>query len=371
MSDNKIFIRNIWFMLSYVFNSIKHTDLALIGVEDCDNADDLFAKILSIAIDRQIKRGLYREYITKTDDLSVIKGKLNIAGTIRNKLQKKLKVSCTFEELSANDQYNSIIKTACFALLKNNKVNVATKNSLKKSMLFFADVDIVDPKLIRWGDLHFHRNNASYETIISICKFLLENSLPSSENGRNKLINIDTDKKLYSLYENFIREFYRYHYDKKDLYVHSGNPEIKWAFNNSLKAYENNSKVPGIERWPHMNADVVMETEDKKLILDAKYYSKTMQSRYENSKKKYISHNLYQIFSYVKNEAANTGEVKKVAGMLLYAKTNEDFLESDVIIAGNDFYVRDLDLSKTSAEIKKRLFEIVDTVFGKGIPRKE
>ncbi len=354
MSDNKIFIRNIWFMLSYVFDSIKHTDLELKDEEDYDNADDLFAKIISNAVARQIKRGLYREYINKTDDLSVIKGKLNIAGTIRNKLQKKLKVSCTFEELSVNDQYNSIIKTACFALLKNNKIDIATKNSIKKSMLFFADVDIVDPKLIRWGDLHFHRNNASYETIISICKFLLENNLPSSENGRNKLINIDTDEKLYSLYEKFIRAFYRHHYNKS-LAVESGHKKIQWD------GRLNDKELPA--SWPAMYADVVIEDKRsrKKLILDAKYYTKATRQYY--GKERYINANLYQIFTYVENEKkAYNGEVM---GMLLYAQPEGvEFEQSKVCINENWYYVKTLNLNQKSQNIANDLVAIINDCFG-------
>lgn len=59
------------------------------------------------------------------------------------------------------------------------------------------------------------------------------------------------------------------------------------------------------------------------LIIDAKYYSHTTQLQF--NKNTIHSNNLYQIFTYVKNkEYTFKDEKHRVAGMLLYARTNEE-----------------------------------------------
>jgi len=72
---------------------------------------------------------------------------------------------------------------------------------------------------------------------------------------------------------------------------------------------------------PKMSADTTITSEKIKLIIDTKFYSKTLQTNRFSSNQMVISNNLYQIFSYVKNEAAATPD-KSVRGMLLYPQVD-------------------------------------------------
>jgi 5-methylcytosine-specific restriction enzyme subunit McrC len=98
---------------------------------------------------------------------------------------------------------------------------------------------------------------------------------------------------------------------------------------------------------------------DYTLIIDAKYYSKTMQQRSDDHKRTLHSNNLYQMFTYVKNYDKNhTGNV---SGMLLYAKTEEIITpDADFIIDGNKISAKTLDLNVPFSLIAKRLDDIVD-----------
>lgn len=66
------------------------------------------------------------------------------------------------------------------------------------------------------------------------------------------------------------------------------------------------------------------------------------------------SHNMYQIFSYVKNmDSSNSGNV---AGLLLYAKTDEEIVpDCDYKINGNRISVKTLDLNTDFSNIAKQL----------------
>lgn len=75
------------------------------------------------------------------------------------------------------------------------------------------------------------------------------------------------------------------------------------------------------------------------------------------------SNNLYQIFTYVKNQdVKNTGNV---AGMLLYAKTDETITpDYDFQIGGNKYSVKTLDLNISFPNIAAQLDKIVESYFG-------
>ena len=77
------------------------------------------------------------------------------------------------------------------------------------------------------------------------------------------------------------------------------------------------------------------------------------------------SNNLYQIFTYVKNkEYTFKAEEHRVAGMLLYARTNEEIQPDQIYqMHGNQISVKTLDLNKPFNELSKQLDDIVKAYF--------
>ena len=109
-----------------------------------------------------------------------------------------------------------------------------------------------------------------------------------------------------------------------------------------------------------MQTDIFLRYRSKILIIDTKYYGKTMQTQYD--KTTLHSGNVYQIFTYVKNQdAAGTGNV---SGMLLYAKTDEDITpDCSFVMGGNRISVKTLDLNKEFSLIAAQLDRIAEEHF--------
>ena len=110
-------------MLSYAFQSLKQSLYEDIAVEEFEDIHNLFAGILSNGIGSQLKQGLYREYVDKYDDLTVLRGKLNIQGTIKNRVQNRQRLSCEFDELSEDNIFNQILKLTATILIKNSRTS--------------------------------------------------------------------------------------------------------------------------------------------------------------------------------------------------------------------------------------------------------
>ena len=108
-----------------------------------------------------------------------------------------------------------------------------------------------------------------------------------------------------------------------------------------------------------MQTDIHLQKENDVLLIDAKYYSHTTQSQF--NKNTIHSNNLYQIFTYVKNkEYTFKDEKHRVAGMLLYARTNEEIQPDQTYqMHGNQISVKTLDLNKPFNELSKQLDDIV------------
>ena len=77
---------------------------------------------------------------------------------------------------------------------------------------------------------------------------------------------------------------------------------------------------------PTMLTDITLQKSDKKIIIDTKYYKEAFQSKYD--KRKINSSNLYQLFSYLKNQETNSELTLNCEGILLYPSIQNDFTHS-------------------------------------------
>jgi len=347
MSNNSIFIKNIYYMLSYAFRELSEGVYENIAKEEFDNIHNLFTAILVKGISKQLKQGLYREYVSFNEDLPTLRGKINMPGTVQNYVSQKRKLSCDYDELSVNNSLNQILKTTSLLLIKHESVDAEYKNELKKEILYFSDVDLINPTTINWSGIKLHRNNASYRLLLSICQLVVEGMLLTTTDGEYKLSSFVDDQRMCRLYEKFILEYYI----KEWPCITASAPEIKWALDDGIGTM-----------LPTMQSDIVLEYANKTLIIDAKYYGEILQTQFDVDTVR--SNNLYQIFTYVKNLSINKGENNTVSGMLLYAKTDNG-IQPDFTyqMSGNQIKVITLDLYTDFSELSAQLNSIVIDYF--------
>lgn len=346
-SDKGILIKNIYYMLTYAFQSLRQSNYDKVAAEEFENIHDMFAAILGKGVASQLKQGLYREYILQEEELSVLRGKLNIQGTIRNKIQHKQKLSCEYDELSENNLLNQILKTTMQVLVRQKTVKQEHKVVLKKNLVFFDNVDVIESGQIKWDRIRYQKNNQSYRMLMNVCYLVITGLILSTDKGEVKLATFLDHRAMHSLYEKFILEYYRYHHPE-----YKANPDtIPWDIDDGM-----------IEFLPAMVTDITLKHGGRTLIIDAKYYAHTMQSQYDI--RSIHSGNLYQVFTYVKNlDKDNTGNV---AGMLLYAKTQEQITPNNKYsMGGNTIWVKTLDLNLPFSQIAEQLEKIAGDYFGK------
>ena len=157
-------------MLSYAFQVLKQQDYENVAAEEFDEVYKLFAAILCKGVPRLLKQGLHKEYIIHHDNLTSMRGKLDINGTIVNKMQQKQLLACEYDELSENNIYNQIIKTTMYCLIRADGVKPEHKTTLKKLIAGFGNVDLISKDTIKWNTLHYYRNNRNYEMLLNICQ---------------------------------------------------------------------------------------------------------------------------------------------------------------------------------------------------------
>ena len=340
-------IRNVYYMLSYAFQVLNEQGYRNLATEEFNNTAELCAAILAKGIASQLKRGLGREYIPQTEALSTLRGKIDIAESIKTQSLLKQQLVCTYDEFSINSYMNRVIKTTVELLLRSD-IAKSRKKDLRKLMVFFSDVETLDLYNINWH-LKYNRNNQTYRMLIGICFLVVNGLLQTQVAGETKLMDFFDEQRMCRLYEKFILEYYRKHHPQ----IKANASQIPWQLDDGIS-----------EMLPVMQTDIMLSRGDRVLIIDAKYYGRTTQQQFGI----YTLHsnNLYQIFTYVKNkEHELQNKAHEVAGLLLYAKTDElVFPNNEYRMSGNRITVRTLDLDCDFQEIAQQLDGIANAFFG-------
>lgn len=206
---------------------------------------------------------------------------------------------------------------------------------------------MIDPTSVKWSTIRFQRSNRSYRMLISLCQFILEGMLLTTDQGEYKMASFVDEQRMCRLYEKFILEYYNKEYPVLDVRA----SQIPWALDDGVGTL-----------LPIMQSDITLSYGNKVLIIDAKYYAHTMQSQYDTHT--LHSNNLYQIFTYVKNKDVEFGDkIHEVSGMLLYARTDETIQpDNSYMMSGNRISVKTLDLNCSFPLIAAQLNAIADNL---------
>lgn len=337
-------IRNVYYMLSYVFHKLKDGGYVRCSTEDFPNVVDLLAEILIHGISVQLKRGLEKGYHPITENTQSLRGKINLSESVRTLSRLSGRMVCEYDCFDENCYRNRILKTTMLLLLRQNICH-RQKQGLRKLLHYFRDVEEIAPQLIHWRQ-QYNRNNESYQLLMGICSMILRNLLQTQEDGSMKLKQFFDDKDLCRLYEKFILNYFRREHPE----LRSSSEQIAWALVGNRSPF-----------LPVMQSDVILRAGQKTLIIDAKYYANNLQNRYGDSHSIH-SNNLYQIYTYVDNYRKLHPD-EEVSGMLLYARTDA-LLQPDSEIPLHDITIsiRTLDLNQEFRDIAAQLDRIADTL---------
>lgn len=339
-------VQNVYYMLAYAFQVLHEQGYKNVATEEFDNVAELLSAILCRGVSVQIKRGLIRQYISREEALASPRVKLEIGESIKTQVIRKKQLVCNYDEFSVDAYPNRIIKTTMDLLLRGS-ISKARKKEIRKLMIFFDGISILDIHSINW-DIQYDRNNQTYRMLIAVCRFVIKGLLQTTADGSTKIMDYADDQTMAKLYEKFILGYYQREHPELKAY----SPQIAWQVTDGYRTL-----------LPTMQSDIVITNKaaKKTLIIDAKYYTHNMQMKAPYMTQTLHSGNLYQIFTYVKNWSAAPDEV--VSGMLLYAGTDDAIQpNNDYQMSGNQISVKTLDMDCDFSKIAAQLDSIADRI---------
>lgn len=343
MTPGPITIRNVYVMMAYAFGAMRDEGRDRIASEPFDHLHDLLAEILVRGVGAEVKRGLHRDYRRNREDLATVRGRIDITGTIATRSKVKGRLVCEFDEYEIDTPHNRVLKSVLILLIRSGQTTPSRKGALRRLLPYLDGVTLIAPTSIRWATLTYHRATARYRMLMGVCELIVRGLLPTRSSGSTDLSSWISDEAMSSLYERFLREYYAFHH-----------PELSPRASHVAWDYDHASAV-GAGQLPAMRTDVTLRHGSRVLIIDAKFYSRTLQTRWE--KETIHSGHLYQMLAYVNN--ADVDHSGTVSGLLLYARTDAKSQPGlDVMIQGNRIGARTLDLDTPWERVRSELDHI-------------
>lgn len=344
-------IKNIYYLLCYAWDKLEERDLVDVDKITSNNLVDMFAIVLINATTRLIKKGFDRHYIEQVNEVCGVKGKLNLAATIKGNKLANLKTICEYDELSYSILHNQILKTTISKLRRTAGIDKQLRDRLHFVENNLPPIDEIHIKLKHFKQVQLHRNNCHYDFVLKVCQLIFECQLIDESKGNYRFKDFTRDrKKMAELFEAFVKNYYKIRHTefnsvKSDI--------IEW------KLQTINGSDKGV--IPKMRTDITLTSDSKKIIIDTKYYPKALVSSRIDSKEKFISHHLYQLLAYIINQEDNEIKISMTCeGILLYPTVDVEF---DYKYSHKDHIIRlmTINLDQDWIGIEKSMDEIVKT----------
>ena len=350
MSGNAIPIANIYYLLCYALDHVTEANVIRLNeLEKLDAAQDLLGKLLAEGSFRLLRGGLDRDYRRKREDLAGIRGKVRVSETANRALRAQGKVACAFDEMSYDILHNQIIRSTLKNLMDISDLDRNVHSEVRLAYERLAGISTLPLSRRLFGQVSLNRNRRYYRFLLSVCRLIHKHLLVDEQSGPARFMEF-SEERMASLYEQFIINFYKREQDR--YHVNPGGRTIHWIKQGTPHRYEG--------MIPRMEADVILEERrqpSRRVILDAKYYSAALSTRYEREKIR--SAHLYQILAYLRNRESGSENGMRHEGMLLYPAVNSE-IWADLCLEGFAIRVRSINLAQDWRRIHTDMLALID-----------
>ncbi|QMU30365.1 5-methylcytosine restriction system specificity protein McrC [Adhaeribacter radiodurans] len=341
-------IQNIYYLLSYAWDKIDWLpNPELVGNETGADSVNLLVSMLLPEVQHLLTQGLATDYKTQKQQIKGIKGKLLLNETIRYNLKSAPgQTICSVEELSHDIIPNQIIKTTLLELQQTVNLSSGFYKKINAFLPAFALVQPLSSTIQVNVPAQLPRYQlARYRFVLNCCTFIRQNLLPTNDHKAYTFKAFLKDKKqMAAIFEAFVRNFYRR--EQSGFSVKS--ERINW------KSAENTEEIQ--DYLPVMYTDISLQSADRKIIIDTKFYKKALLPHHQ--KEKLHSKHLYQLFTYLQNSPLIHPN-QTVEGILLYPVVNTE-LNLEYVLSGNRVRVCTINLNQPWIKIKENLVKLLD-----------
>lgn len=341
-------IKNLYLLLLYAWDLLDTGETVDVGNLETQHPQNLLAYVLFEAIERIVRRGFDRTYVTNLAESSTIRGSIDFGETVRRGSLQRCAVVCRADELSVDSLENRVLKSTLGLMLRDAALDADVRKSAVALHSMFSEVRNISLVPTTFTKVQIHRSNRNYSLPIQICRIYCEAFSPEQHGSGAAFIDFFKDPiRMRSLFESFVRNLLRYRLNAN---FTVGRRRQQW--------FDIKGNAEALELVPTLNFDVLVETAHCSLIIDTKFTPNSLSERW--TRKRYRTEHLYQMFAYLENYASTTS--RAVEGLLLYPAVNGEWQE-EIMIRGKRMRFSTVSLNDTWSSIEARIVTLASDFF--------
>ncbi|GAB3299861.1 McrC family protein [Hymenobacter tenuis] len=339
-------IQNLYYLLCYAWNRLpERAELLATHAGAFHRPLELLAHVLLTATRRQLRLGLPVAYTERTEELPELRGRVQLAPTLSRDLLRQGRAVCAYDELGADTALARLLLGTLQQLSRTRSLPLPLRQEIRLVMRRFpAAVTPAPPSVAGLRHVRRLRPSGLAGLLLNICELIYQSALPSPDAaGGTRFRDFRRDEALMArIFEQFVRNFYRLEQRRYRVLSET----IQW------QAEADTSDTLGL--LPAMITDTTLESPERKIILDTKYYAAALRQRY--NQQKLIAPHLYQLYAYLQNQP--TTPAQKLEGILLYPASAQA-IDVRYSLGGHPIRIVTIDLAQPWEQIAAGLLALV------------
>lgn len=296
------------------------------------NLYEIFINMYLQEVNNLVKKGVKSTYVTNSENLETIKGKLNIKEHIKRNIIHKEKFYCCYDEYQINRSENKLIKTTLLILNKTTE-RIENKKLINKLLMYFEGVDISYNYEYDFSKIAINRSKENYALLMQWSKIFLKNKSFSTFSGESvaKALLFSMDK----VFECYVAKYIKKYFNEC---VVSTQDTGYYLFDNPEKF----ALRPDIVITKNDGTKIVMDTKWKKLC--------------NNSRKNYgiLPADMYQMYAYSKKYKAKEIWMLYPMNEEMIKHENINFKSEDDVNV-NIFFIDVTNMEKSMENLKNKV----------------
>jgi 5-methylcytosine-specific restriction enzyme subunit McrC len=143
---------------------------------------EILIRIFCDKLTEKLRRGIPRRYLGQEDDLSNLRGTLDVPRQFTRHAANPGRLACRFDELSEDIALNRIMKAAVSHLSRMSG-SAANQQRLRELAFVYADIKDVPAPALNWAEVVIDRTNRAWQDLFRMAQLFLRNEYQTTSGG--------------------------------------------------------------------------------------------------------------------------------------------------------------------------------------------
>ncbi|NEJ90891.1 restriction endonuclease [Rhizobium leguminosarum] len=143
---------------------------------------EILIRIFCNKLTEALRRGMPRRYVTCEEDLTTLRGQLDITRQFTRYAVDPSRLACRFDFLSEDTPLNRIMKAAVTYLARLSR-RTANQQRLRELAFVYADITDLPVSALHWDQVVIDRTNRSWQELFGMARLFLQDRYQTTTGG--------------------------------------------------------------------------------------------------------------------------------------------------------------------------------------------